>query len=305
MHSLSINKFFHLRYDLVMFSLFASKKNNPAAPEYTAQNPLFDLFKTENCQQKIKAYFSSMQREENQKIKEETDELQIHLDLEQRSQLKRLQFPIFNLKLSKEDHLFQVFSTENKKAFIAVSIERPNSSLKDLNAEMEFPMYRDWMRDQVAHLGGGLIEAECIEKENMIIYKCIVRIPVQNADLPEYHCFLNINNLLDDQIELVRIGLPSLSSKRKDIIHQFILSELSFSESDLQKYQKQDPYLPHFSEADVFHISELSSIDPFFPSDSLSLLRNQILPLFLDQLTYDLQFDNSVSLDIEVDYEEL
>ncbi len=305
MLSLSINNFFHLRNDLIMFSLFGSKKNKPTTPEYTANNPLFDCFKTENCQQKLKAYFSSMQMGENWKINEETNELPIQLDQEQKSQLKRLQFPVFNLKLSKEDSLSQIFTTENKKAFIAVSIERPNSSLKDLNAEMEFPMYRDWMRDQVAHLGGGLIDAECVEKENMIIYKCIVRIPVQNTDLPEYHCFLNINNLLDDQIELVRIGLPCLSTKRKDIIHQFILGELSFSESDLQKYQKQDPYLPQFSEADVFHISELSSIDPFFPSDSLGLLRNQILPLFLNQLTYDLQFDNSTSLDIEVEYEEL
>lgn len=295
-----------------MFNLFGKKKKEEnAKPIYSLDNPLFQRFPLpESDLKKIEGSVSEKLAEllEKEEVK---DIIQNFTELPEAAvNLKRLAFDSFGWKKIEEELRFDAYVCEKTGNYLLASQERPNGSLGDMNIKVEFPMYRDWLRDQMAHNGGGLIFCETFSHKGVNGYEAIAKLPKSEGEKGlDYYYFLNVHNFVDDRIEQLRLTVKELVEPGiREVLLLPLLAELmEWDEGKCRQYFAQDPYLPTFSEGNVRNAAEMEVFDAFFPFHPLSIIRQIMRPRLLDSLLHldALPDGTKDDDDIEVEYEEL
>jgi len=294
-----------------MFNLFRKKKKlEGPKPIYTADNPLFKRFPLQTAE--LKKVAETVEKTLSEVLNpEQADELlKAQTELPQTLvNLKRLQFDSMGWKKAESEHRFDAYVCEHTGNYLLASQERPNGSLKDMNIKVEFPMYRDWLRDQMAHNGGGLIYCETFNHRGVSGYEAIAKLPKPEEDGVDYYYFMNIHNFVDDRIEQLRLTIKELgvTGVREAVMMQPLLDILEGDMDKFISYTRQDAYNPTYSEGNVRNASEMEQFDALFPFHPLSILRMHLRPRLLDSLVHTEQLPEGTKDDddIEVEYEEL
>jgi hypothetical protein len=295
-----------------MFNLFGKKKK-PEGPKpiYTADNPLFKQFPLQSTALKEIAEFVEKTLAEMLDPEQVAELLKAQTELPQTLvNLKRLQFDSMGWKKVESEQRFDAYVCEHTGNYLLASQERQNGSLQDMNIKVEFPMYRDWLRDQMAHNGGGLIYCETFNHRGVSGYEAIAKLPKpDNEPGMDYYYFMNIHNFVDDRIEQLRLTVKELGGTglRESVMTQPLLNLLDDDMDKFISYMRQDAYNPTYSEGNVRNAAEMEQFDAMFPFHPLSILRTHLRPRLLDSLVHLEQLPDGTKDDddIEVEFEEL
>jgi hypothetical protein len=295
-----------------MFNLFGKKKKDIGPkPIYTADNPLFKRFPLQEAE------LSTIRVSVEKKMAEILDTEAAAELLTSMTELpsvpvnlKRLQFESFGWEKVESEQRFDAYVCEKTGNYLLASQDRPNGSLKDMNIKVEFPMYRDWLRDQMAHNGGGLIFCETFKHKGVSGYEAIAKLPKPEGENgTDYYYFLNIHNFEDDRIEQLRLTVKELGGAgvRETLLKEPLTELLDNDPDKFINYFRLDPYNPTYNEGNVHSAAEMEVFDQLFPIHPLSVLRMHLRPRLLDSLIHleMLPEGTKDDDDIEVEYEEL
>ena len=295
-----------------MFNLFGKKKKaDPNAPIYSADNPLFKLFPLSEAhkaqvKEKIDGILSEMLIEgaAEELLKVQTDYP------ETLSYLKKLQLDTMGWKKVEEEERLDAYVDEKTGNYLLAYQEVPNGALDKMDIKQEFPLYRDWMRNQFVQLGGGLISCEIYNENCIFAYESICKAPKQQDEKGiDYHYFLSIHNKVDNRLDQIRLTLKELgdTGMRDNLLMHPLVDISGLDMLEIGKYYRQDPYEPEFNEGNVRNASELEEFDYLFPFHPLSVLRMELRPRLLKSLKYlDKMPEGQTDIDdIEVEFEEL
>ena len=295
-----------------MFNLFGKKKKaDPNAPIYSADNPLFKRFPLNDTQKA--------------QVKEKIDNILTNLLIEGAAEeltkaqtaypenpvyLKKLQFDNMGWKKVEEEQRLDAYVDEKTGNYLLAYQEVPNGSLEKMDINQEFPLYRDWLRDQFVQMDGGLISCEIYNENGIFAYESIAKAPRPQGETGmDYHYFLTIHNKADNRLDQLRMTLKELgdTGMRDNLIIHPLEAVLGMDMMEIAKYFRQDPYEPEFGEGNVRNASELEEFDYLFPFHPLSVLRMQLRPRLLKSLKYlDKMPEGQNDIDdIEVEFEEL
>lgn len=295
-----------------MFNLFGKKKKkDDNAPIYSAENPLFKLFPLKEAQKtQVKDDIEAMLNE--LLIEGAAEELlKVQTDYpETLSHLKKLQFDSMGWKKVEEEQRLDAYVCEKTGNYLLAYQEVPNGSLDKMNIKQEFPLYRDWLRNQFVQLGGGLISSEIYNQDGIFAYESIAKAPKPQEEKGlDYHYFLSIHNKKDNRLDQLRLTIKELgdTGMRDNLLIPPLSKLLDLDSMDLAKHYRQDAYDPEFSEGNVRNASELEEFDYLFPFHPLAVLRMHLRPRLLKSLKYlDEMPEGQADIDdIEVEFEEL
>ena len=226
------------------------------------------------------------------------------------SYLKKLQFDSMGWKEVEEEQRLDAYVDEKTGNYLLAYQEVPNGSLEKMDIKQEFPLYRDWMRNQFVELGGGLISCEIYDKDGLFAYESIAKAPKQQEEKGiDYHYFLSIHNKVDNRLDQLRFTIKELGTTglRDNLVMHPLVDITDMDMMEISKYYRQDPYEPEFSEGNVRNASEMEELDELFPFHPLSVLRMHLRPRLLKSLKQlDKMPEGQTDIDdIEVEFEEL
>ncbi len=295
-----------------MFNLFGKKKkkdNNKTV--YSEDNPLFKRFPIIGTDfEKLKISIENklkpfLEKEEVQSLLEHNNKLpQIIVNL------NRLQFESFGWKKIEDEKRFDAYVCDKTGNYLLASRERPHGSLHDMNVKQEFPMYRDWLRDQMAQNGGGLIFCETFNHKGVSGYEAIAKLPKNDGEKGmDYYYYLNIHNFIDDKIEQIRLTIKEIAAPgiREELLLPYFAELMEIEIDECKRYFYQDPYIPTYKEGNVRNAAEIELFDQLFLFHPLSIIRQIMRPRLLDSIAHleELPEGSKDDDDIEVEFEEL
>ena len=165
---------------------------------------------------------------------------------------------------------------------LAVDIVQPQARLIEGVSEIE--VYRNWIRNVYAGLGGGLIMCEEIKSPHEIFgYESIAKIPNQAGHGMDYNYFMNNMNYSEQKLYQITVSVKEMNpSGLRDNLLVHPISELA--KVDLMKISeicRMDPYDINYRQGNLMNIMEREEFDELFPHNPLSIIRREIRPRML------------------------
>lgn len=174
-------------------------------------------------------------------------------------------------------------------AMVVDIIEPGHIMAKEQNLS-KMTTYRDWMRDQIAQRGGGLIMCEEIFTTNGIDgYESIFKVPRKEGMGMDYTYFLNLNNYEEQKLYQFRVIVFERSPTGiRDNVSMHPICEIAGVDLlELMEIYRKDPYDKGYTKGNVMNLSERQEFDEYFPFHPLSIIRNKIRPNILDSVKFE------------------
>ena len=181
------------------------------------------------------------------------------------------------------------YQVDGCDAMIVEVIESGHIMTKEQNFS-KMITYRDFMRDQIAQKGGGLIMCEEIFTTIGIDgYESILKVPRKEGMGMDYTYFLNLNNYEEQKLYQFRVMVFERSPTGiRDNVSMHPICEIGGVDlMELMKLYRKDPYDRDYKKGNLMNLSEREEFDEYFPFHPLTIIRNKIRPNILDSVKFE------------------
>lgn len=175
-------------------------------------------------------------------------------------------------KVKNDDTIIQWVNPENT---IAVSVNFFDVP-PDIPATKDIDVLRNFYRNNISRINGGLIEVDTSQLNNLTIIKTLFKIPQEISGIT-YLASLTLPFKTCSYVLKVQAAETGATGMREAFITNKLLSGASSAPLEqLLSEWSDDPYDPHFKEGTLMNKSEQETYDPLFPDHPLTQARKLI-----------------------------
>lgn len=195
--------------------------------------------------------------------------------------IKSVSIPDFGWQKEKDDNGIMLWASQEEPIVVSVNYF---DKMPDLPAINDVDVLRDYYRDLIISVNGGIVEVEVFKRHEFDVIRTIFKIPkpengmmyIGSLTIPFSSCSFVI------KIQSAEFGPTGM---REAIVANKLMSSGSFDESAWSA----DPYDKECKEGHLMNLAEAQQYDADFPGHPLSTVRSM-----LDRIEKEFQFDATV-----------